>query len=112
MGDLDKAECRRPIDSLGPSLDRQLQEDALCMRFNSLRSDTQLASDPLVGEPVAHEANDHPFANREGTACIFIPSNSLAGMLPISSENTAKLCSVEVIMKTRSRGHCWTANTA
>src|SRR5258706_2487744 len=48
----DKAECRRPIDSMGPSLDRQLQEDALCMRFNSLRSDTQLASDPLIGQPI------------------------------------------------------------
>ena len=67
---LDKAECRRPIDSLGPTLDRQLQEDALCMRFNSLRSDTQLASDPFVGQPIAHEANDHVFPSREGSACM------------------------------------------
>src|SRR4029077_19210773 len=66
----DKAECRRPIDSMGPSLDRQLQEDALCMRFNSLRSDTQLAGDPFVGQAIAHEADDHTFPNREGNACM------------------------------------------
>jgi hypothetical protein len=78
----DKAECRRPIDSLGPSLGRQLQEDALCMRFDSFRSDTQLASDPFVGQPIAHEANDHAFANREESACMLHSAQFLCGNAP------------------------------
>src|SRR3954466_10446869 len=63
MGALDKAECRRAINSVGTSLNRQLQEDAFCMRFDSLGSNTQMASDPLVRQPIAHQANNHAFPN-------------------------------------------------
>src|SRR5260221_11785706 len=66
--DSDKAERRRLIDSLGASLHRELQKNAFRMRLDCLGSDTQLTSDSLVGEPVAHKEHDGTFARRQGAA--------------------------------------------
>jgi len=64
----DEAEFRCSIDSLGASLDRQLPKDAFCMRLDCLGSDTQLAGDHFVGQPVPHQEHDRAFACRQARA--------------------------------------------
>jgi len=64
------------------------------MRFNSLRSDTQLASDPFVGQPIAHEANDRAFPKREGSTRMIHSPKFLWGNAPdfLGENGKALLC--------------------